>query len=139
MVAKCTPRRIYGFLSALKKTKTCVTRDQHINQSLSKCHCATCWRGLVIISFQCLVSNGPLLLLKIILPIISFRPTLSKSITITSIAASRILSQGISKKKDSLYTGFRVRILMEVFFFSTRLFPNLSHILTYGSTKRKKT
>ena len=27
MVAKRNSRRIYGFLSALKKTKTCVTRD----------------------------------------------------------------------------------------------------------------
>lgn len=102
-------------------------------QSFRRCHWATCWRGLATMSFQCRVSIGPLRQPRMTFPISSLRPTLSKSITETSSEASRIFSQGISKMNDSLYTGFRVRILMLVFFFSTLFPPNCSQIFTYGS------
>lgn len=72
-----------------------------------------------------------------ILPISSLRPMLSKSITITSSEHSRIFSHGTLKLNDSLNTGFKVQVNMGVFLFSTRLSPNCSHTLTYGSDANK--
>lgn len=70
-----------------------------------------------------------------ILPINSFRPILSKSITITSKEHSRIFSHGTLKLNDSLKTGLSVQLNIGVFRFSTRLSPNCSHTLTYGSER----
>lgn len=70
-----------------------------------------------------------------ILPINSFRPILSKSITITSKEHSRIFSHGTLKLKDSLKTGLRVQLKIGVFRFSTRLSPNCSQTFTYGSER----
>lgn len=66
-------------------------------------------------------------------PISSFRPMLSKSMTIISNEHSRIFSHGTLKLNDSLNIGFRVHLKIGVFRFSMRLSPNWSQTLTYGS------
>lgn len=101
----------------------------------SRCHWTIVWRGLVIISCQCFVSDAPepFLPAKRMRPISSLRPMLSKSITITSSEHSRIFSHGTLNENVSLKTGLRVHLKMAVLRFSIRLSPNCSHTFTYGS------
>lgn len=71
-------------------------------------------------------------------PINSFRPMLSKSITITSNEHSRIFSHGTLKENASLNTGFRVHLNIGVFRFSILLSPNCNHTFTYGSKRKSR-
>lgn len=71
----------------------------------------------------------------VILPISSFRPMLSKSMTITSRAASLSCSTGSVYSNFSSNTGFRLHLNTILFFFSTFLSPTCSQTFTYGSAK----
>lgn len=71
-------------------------------------------------------------------PINSFRPMLSKSITITSNEHSRIFSHGTLNENASLNTGFRVHLNIGVFRFSILLSPNCNHTFTYGSKRKSR-
>lgn len=115
-------------------------------------------RGFVIMSCQCFVSDAPDPFLPLrktfiynsshrweynnlpasrILPINSFLPILSKSITITSSEHSLIFSHGTLNENESLKTGFKLHLYVGVLRFSMRLSPNWSHTFTYGSAKNK--
>lgn len=70
-------------------------------------------------------------------PISSFRPMLSKSMTITNREHSLIFSQGTLNENASLKTGLSVHLNIGVLRFSTLFSPNCSHTFTYGSVKWK--
>lgn len=74
----------------------------------------------------------------VILPMSSLRPMLSKSMTITSNAASLSCSTGNVYSNFSSNIGFRLHLNTVLLRFSTFLSPTCSQTFTYGSEGEKK-
>lgn len=118
---------------------TCISKAREDGRKGKKIECINLLIGHLCLmhaidwfSWDCASIDDPLPANKI-RPINSFRPMLSKSMTIISNEHSRIFSHGTLKLNDSLNIGFSVHLNIGVFRFSMRLSPNWSQTLTYGS------
>lgn len=107
--------------------------------SLNLCHSAICFLGQFMTSFQWCNSWPELFPPISSRPITSFLVILSQSMTRNSMLMfCKPSLYGMSKRNDSLNTGFRVRFLTCVFFLAILWLLYSKYIFTIGSETQNK-